>query len=45
MQLMIYFDARMLLDDTNSDDDARDHEIACVAMMMLHVDTLQLIPP
>ena len=28
MQTMIYFDARMLLDDTDSDDDARD--LICV---------------
>jgi hypothetical protein len=30
MQTMIYFDARMLSDDTDSDDDARD--LICVIM-------------
>jgi hypothetical protein len=39
MQLMIYFDVRMLPDDTNSDDVTCDLEIACVAMMMLLVKT------
>jgi hypothetical protein len=43
MQLMIYFDVRMLSDDIDSDDGARDHEITCVAMMILHVYVFETI--
>jgi hypothetical protein len=37
MHMMIYFDVKMLSNDTNSDDDSHDHEIDCLAMIILPI--------